>query len=200
MIIDISHWDGTIDWDAVKASGLVDGVIIKATEGHTWVDPEFFANLRGAERVDLPYAVYHFCDANPPAAQAAHFLQLVSCLPFLALDVEANGSNTITVAQTAEIVTRLGMVRGTLPLLYINRYGPDGIGTGLPNRVLSKCQLWLPEYGTRPVPPLGWSNYTLWQYTDQGVVPGVPGDNGFCDLSRFNGDAVELAAFWATRH
>lgn len=200
MILDISHWDGTIDFDAVKASGLVDGVIIKATEGSSWIDPQFIANLRGAERVGLPFAAYHFCDASPPAAQAANFLGLGLSLPVLAVDAEDNGASTVTVAQTAEIVTRLAMARGTVPLLYINRYGPDGKGTGLPNRTLSMCPLWLPAWDNNPVPPLGFSDWTLWQYTKQGTVPGVPGDNGFCDLSQFNGDSAAQAAFWSTQH
>jgi lysozyme len=200
VILDISHWDGTIDWVALQASGDVDAVLIKATEGLNWLDPEFIANLRGAERIGLPFGVYHFCDASPPAAQAAHFLGLAMSLPVLAIDAEANGSHTVTVAQTAEIVTRVAMARGTMPLMYINRYGPDGLGTGLPNRILSMCPLWLPEFGNNPVPPLGWPQWTMWQYTQQGTVPGVPGDNGFCDLTQFRGDAADLATFWSTQH
>ena len=200
MILDISHWDGTIDWDAVKSSGVVDAVIIKATQGSSWIDPEFIANLRGVERSGLPFGVLHFCDASAPAAQVAHFLSLAISLPVLAVDIEDNGANTITIAQTAELVMRLSMARSTMPLIYINRFGPDGQGTGLPNTELSMCPLWLAEWSSKPVLPLGWPDWTLWQYTDKGTVPGVPGDNGFCDLSQFNGDAADLATFWSTQH
>jgi lysozyme len=117
----------------------------------------------------------------------------------LALDAEPNGiGGTVTVSQTAEAAARLHMATGRAPLVYISRYGPDERGTGFPNGVLSRCPLWLPEYGPMPVCPPGWSKWTLWQHTDglkgSAVVP-VSGI-GRCDRSWFAGTVAELTAWW----
>jgi lysozyme len=138
-----------------------------------------------------------------PELQVENFLSVAEGCPLLALDAEANDiGGTVTVAQAAEAAARLQMATGHAPLVYISRYGPDEHGTGFPNGVLSRCPLWLPSYGSRPVCPAGWSNWKLWQYTDgrvgSDVVP-VPGI-GRCDRSRFAGTVAELAAWWKTPH
>jgi len=117
----------------------------------------------------------------------------------LALDAEPNAiGGTVTVAQTAEAAGRLNMATASLPLIYINRYGPDRRGTGLPNNVLSRCPLWLPAYSSRPVCPPGWSKWVLWQHTDGNIgsdavpVAGI----GRCDRSRFAGAIADLVTWW----
>src|ERR1700743_1690699 len=90
--IDVSHYDGTIDWAMVKASGI-DFAFMKATEGTTFVDPEFAANWKAAGDAGVIRVVYHFFHPmDDPAAQADFFVATAGVpgkgdLP-LALDLE----------------------------------------------------------------------------------------------------------------
>ena len=57
--IDVSKYQGTIDWNAVASSG-VKFVWIKATEGGDHIDERFQANWQGAKQVGIPHGAYHF--------------------------------------------------------------------------------------------------------------------------------------------
>jgi lysozyme len=192
-LLDLSHWQAPVDFAAVKA-GCVAAVILKATQGASWVDATFVGRAAQALRAGLLVGAYHFADASNPLQQAAHFLNIAGSLPVLAIDIEPNGlGDTVSVAQAAELAARLQMATGHLPIVYMGRWGPAGNGAGLPNAVLARCPLWLPEYGNAPIPPAGWANWTLWQYTETGTVAGVGSQ---CDRSRFSGSLADLTAFW----
>jgi lysozyme len=198
VVIDLSHWQATVDFAKAKSAGIT-AVILKATQGSRWIDATFHSRFAAAMAAGLLVGAYHFLDNSPPRLQVEHFLLVAEGCPVLALDAEPNGmGDTVTVAQTAEAAARLHMATTRLPLVYTGRYGPDKRGSGFPNSVLSRCPLWLPAYSSRPICPPGWSKWTLWQHTDGTVgsdavpVPGV----GRCDRSRFAGTVAELAAWW----
>ncbi|KAF8162506.1 glycoside hydrolase family 25 protein [Mycena galopus ATCC 62051] len=73
--IDVSHFQGTIDWTSIKADG-VSFAYIKATEGTTFLDPDFSANYIGATTAGLIRGGYHFAhpDISSGATQATYFL------------------------------------------------------------------------------------------------------------------------------
>jgi lysozyme len=198
VLIDLSHWQGPVDFTQAKSAGIA-AVILKATQGANWIDATFTSRLAAAMAAGLLVGAYHFLDDSAPALQVENFLSVAEGRQVLALDAEPNDiGGTVTVAQAAEAAARLQMATGRAPIVYISRYGLDGRGTGFPNGVLSRCPLWLPAYNSRPVCPPGWSRWTLWQYTDgtagEDVLP-VPGI-GPCDRSRFAGTLAELAAWW----
>lgn len=58
--IDVSHWQGTINWTQVKNSGI-EFAFTKATEGVNYVDPRFTANMQGANAAGVMIGPYHFC-------------------------------------------------------------------------------------------------------------------------------------------
>lgn len=69
-IMDVSRWQGTIDWDEVKASGKVDGVMLRAmgnsADGKVskpYIDPQFVRNYAECTRVGLPVGVYGYFKA-----------------------------------------------------------------------------------------------------------------------------------------
>jgi lysozyme len=75
-VVDVSHWNGTIDWPAVAAAGIA-LVLIKASEGGGNFDPLFEKNRVAAIKAGLMVVPYHFADAGVAgAAQAAHFLKV----------------------------------------------------------------------------------------------------------------------------
>ena len=94
--IDVSKYQGNIDWDAVKNSG-VKFVWIKATEGGDHLDERFQANWDAAKQVGIPHGAYHFvywCRA--PIEEVTWFEQHVpvenDALPPV-LDVESDSES-----------------------------------------------------------------------------------------------------------
>ena len=61
--IDVSYWQGTIDWDKVKANGI-EFAILRCGYGSSGVDTSFERNVRECERVGIPWGAYYFCYAR----------------------------------------------------------------------------------------------------------------------------------------
>ena len=155
VVIDLSHWQAPVDFARAKSAGIA-AVILKATQGSDWIDVAFAQRYAAASAFGLLVGAYHFLDGSPPELQMENFLSVAEGCSVLALDAEWNAiGGTVTVAQAAEAAARLQMATGSMPLIYISRYGPDQRGSGLPNNVLSRCPLWLPAYSARPVCPPG---------------------------------------------
>ena len=97
--IDVSHWQGVIDWAAVKAAG-VDWVSAKVTQGDSYVDPNGRHNLAAAEAAGLVAVGYHFADPAPAmsvasaAAEAARYLAHHPGGPFV-LDWESTKARSL---------------------------------------------------------------------------------------------------------
>ncbi|HEX8361333.1 MAG TPA: GH25 family lysozyme [Longimicrobium sp.] len=194
--IDVSHWQGTIDWTAVRGSG-VDFAFIKATEGATYADPQFARNWAAAADAGVMRGAYHyFRPSVDPVKQAENFLRAARIGPNdlpAVLDVETSegvaGDALLRAVRTwLETVER---ATGKRPIVYTypdfwNRYAAGSIGP---------YPLWIANYG-RDVPqiPIGWNDWTFWQYTSTGRVPGIAGD---VDQNRFNGGSAQLAALAA---
>lgn len=188
--IDVSHWQGAIDWRAVEAGGIV-FAFAKATEGATHTDPAFAANWAGMGATRIIRGAYHYFRPKTDAAeQAAHFLRTVrpgaSDLP-PALDVEVTDG-----------VDRAALVRGVLawldaveqgtgkrPIVYTYQSFYDTYLSGS----LAGYPLWIARYGPDAPSLSGWA---FWQYSDAGSVPGVP---AAVDLDRFNGSEAGLRNF-----
>jgi lysozyme len=196
-VIDLSHYDNVSQDFVTTSHSVIVAVILKATQGTGFVDPTFLERAAEAKAAGLLVGAYHFLDGSSPAAQVAHFLTIAVSeggVDWLALDWEPYPSSQASVMQAATAAASVQAATGRWPVLYTIRSM-----LSVPNRTLSKCPLWLAEYGTRPIRPPGFSQWKLWQHTDgrvgSAVVP-VPGI-GPCDRSRFAGTAVELKAWWS---
>lgn len=81
IILDVSEYQGTIDWDLLATDKRVRGVILRATFGNMGVDKMFFRNYREAKRVGLLFGAYHFADpdrrSRDAASEATHFVVTV---------------------------------------------------------------------------------------------------------------------------
>jgi len=200
-IVDISHHNGDhLDFGAAGAAGIA-AVIQKATQGTRYRDPTYTRNRAAVLAANLLFGSYHFGTGEDGAAQADFYLATVGPQPreALVLDLEANTAGpSMTLEEARAFVTHVLEQTGTYPILYGGHDLKDELGRQA-DHVLSNCPLWLAQYGPTPVLPVGWANWSLWQYTD-GVVgspPAVPGI-GHCDRSRFVGEAADLAGFWAS--
>jgi len=200
-VIDISHHNGTsLNFGAAKTAGIL-GVIHKATQGLSGVDPNFQSNRTSIRNANLLFGAYHFGDGSDGGLQARHFLAVTQSGPndLIALDLENNPAGpSMTLEEARAFATVIFETIHKWPVLYSGHYLKEAL-RGNPDSVLNNCPLWLAQYGPTAVLPPGWAKWSLWQYTD-GAQPGsqaVPGI-GHCDRERFNGDAADLPTFWAS--
>lgn len=198
-ILDLSHYNLITDGAALKTN--VSAIIHKATQGLTYVDPEY-AGRKTLLKDAVLWGAYHFGTAQDPIAQANHFIDVVgpNSDTLLALDFESNSDTdqgTMSVAQAEAFVTEIKRRTGVYPLLYLRAsFAPE---TSL---VLSQCPLWISSYRDIPLlPNMANGKYVLHQYTNgtSGPAPRTTaGLNKPCDRSRFVGTKAELALFWKT--
>jgi lysozyme len=186
--IDVSHWQGTIDWAQVAASGQR-FVISKASEGQNYVDPMYAINKAEATAAGLAFTAYHFAKPddtpNDAVLEADHFVDTAQLAPgnlIPALDVERTGGLSQTeltdwiLAWLGEVTARLG----TKPMVYTSPHGWEN-RTGDTTAVADAgyTVLWVAHWGvdTPLVPANDWqgNGWTFWQYSDCGTVPGITG-------------------------
>jgi len=198
-VIDISHHNGTVNLQKASENGIV-GVVQKATQGQTYVDPTFKGNRTKAKNAGLLFGAYHFGTGADGVLQADHFINTIQPdeSTLLVLDLEANpqGPN-MPLVEARAFVTHVNEVTGRFPGLYSGHYIKALLGTQT-DPVLAQCWFWLAQYGPTPVVPTNWPTWTMWQYTDGGQGPephSVPGV-GRCDRDRFNGTEAQLRTLW----
>lgn len=184
LIVDLSHYNGHIDFANLKASGIV-GVILKATEGTGYVDPLWGDNHQRAQAVFGHNRVhaYHFLTDEYPVRQMEHFRGAIGDM-FGWLDYEPNpNGKTCSLTTAISACHYLWGKTGVAP----GMYGSDSdlIGTALGAGHFTSCPLWIARYG-RIRPAHAWN---LWQYDEHGTV-GNQGD-GQMDLNAFSGSAEE---------
>jgi len=198
-VVDISHHNGNVNLDKAAQSGIL-GVIQKATQGQSAVDPTYKSNRTKATKAGLLWGAYHFGTGSDGLKQAENFLNVVGADPrtLLVLDFEPNLTGpSMTLEEARAFVTHVKEATGRFPGLYSGHFIKELLGTGK-DPVLANCWFWLAQYGPTAVVPPNWQTWTLWQYTDGAVGPEphqVPGI-GRCDRDRFNGTEKELESFW----
>jgi lysozyme len=198
-IIDVSHWEDPIDFKAVAADGIV-AVIAKATQGAASVDSAYAKFKKSAAPYKFLWGSYHFGTGSEVDVQVEHYLNTVKStdVELVCLDFEPNPNGpTMTLNQAREFISLFRHLTGRYPVLY-GGYGLKENLNGKPDDLLVKCPLWLSQYGPKPVLPVGWKKYTLWQYTDghAGPPPHTVSGIGPCDRNRFNGSEAQLRKRW----
>lgn len=199
-VVDISHHNGNIDLQAAKGDGII-GVIHKATQGTSGLDPMYQTNRAKAVAAGLLWGAYHFGTGGDGAAQAQHFLNVVGTFDntLLVLDFEQNpGGSSMGLVAARAFVTQVNQTAGRFPGFYSGSYIKELLGSNK-DPVLAQCWLWLPQYGPTPVVPANWSTWTMWQYTDGAVgpQPHTVAGIGHCDRDKFNGTEDQLRALWS---
>jgi lysozyme len=200
VVVDLSHQNGDVDLAAAATAGGIVGVIHKATQGLTYVDPMYGTNRQQALAAGLLWGAYHFGTGSDDVQQAEFFLDEVApgADTLLVLDFEANPQGpSMTLEEARAFVTHVQQSTGRWPGLYSGHYLKDLLGTA-EDEVLANCWLWLSQYGPTAVVPPNWKTWTMWQYTDGGMGPQpheVPGI-GRCDRDRFQGSVTKLQRLW----
>ena len=182
--IDVSKWNETIDWEAVKEDG-VEFAIIRcgyrgSLSGSLILDPMYEQNIRGAIDADIPVGVYFFTQAVNEVEAVEEASMVISLIrqydvdyPVF-LDSESAGGNGRADDLNAEDRTRIHKA-------FLETIANAGYATGiyasanwLNERVdmteLSDYHTWLAEYAEVPSYD---GYYHMWQYTSKGSIDGI---------------------------
>jgi lysozyme len=184
--IDVSYWDQGCDF--TKVGSAAQFVYIKVSEGLTYQDPTAAAHANGAKAAGLKVGYYHFAHTESDAgAEAIFFNKCCSNLPAAdlpyVLDIEVNKANLSPALFLTWIETFLGTIQQLGHKGMIYSYTPF-LNQNLPsNHTLGSYPLWIAAYtnASYPTMPVGWPNYTVWQYSQAGNVPGIP---VHCDMNK----------------
>ena len=184
MGIDVSKWNGTIDWTAVKNSGI-DYAIIRcgyrgSSQGSLIEDPKFAANIKGATAAGLKVGVYFFTqavDEREAVEEASMVLNQVKSYTIsypIFLDVEPSGGRGDSISKETrtavckafcQTIQNAGYTAG----IYANK---TWLESKLDAGSLSAYKIWLAQYAATPTYT---GRYDLWQYRSTGNVTGISG-------------------------
>lgn len=200
--VDVSRYQGNVDFDRLRAAGM-HFVFIKATEGQDYVDPNFARNWARARAAGLPRAAYHFMFwCSYASEQAKWFIRNVpndpDALPPV-LDVEWNNHSSCgrrldrdeAFAKVKYMLDAMERYTGKLPIIYtdMNFHREVLAGRNLPNTY------WLRSVAAEPEHRYDGDDFTFWQWTTTGSVPGVRGE---VDRDVFYGTPDEWTTFLLT--
>lgn len=205
-ILDVSRWQGHIDWNKVKASDLISGVMLKTVSTNRklskrkdglYIDPTFERNYAECKRVGLPVGVYYYTYAVSHTSADAELALLKTALTGktfelpVCVDVEDNKLRKLgKQALTALTAYALATIErwGFYALLYTGlNFGETRLYMG--GAALRKYDVWVAAYrDEKPTP--AWS-FGMWQYTSTASVPGITGN---ADLSHAYKDYAAIIA------
>jgi len=182
--VDISKWQGKVDWAALRQAGTK-FAFIKATEGGDHVDNRFLENWYGAKQAGVPRGAYHFVYwCRPAHEQAAWFKRNVprdpEALPPV-LDVEWNGQSVNcprkvprdqALAMIDVMLREMEAHTGKRPIIYTDITFHKEILEG----EYADHPFWIRSTAAEPHERYDNRRWTFWQFTTTGRVPGVNGD------------------------
>ena len=193
--IDISHYQGQIDWDELR-NGMISGcplrfVIIKSTEGDKRIDENFYDNFQAARDYGFIRGAYHFwSNKSTPRDQAYFFLSKVHLengdLPPV-LDIEHKPAERSVEDFQRDVLTWLHIVEDRYhvkPIIYTYYKFKQNY---LSAPVFDDYPYWIAHYYVDKVEYKG--PWKFWQHTDAGRLPGI---RGYVDFNIYNGSFYDL--------
>jgi lysozyme len=194
--IDVSYWQGDIDWHKVRDAGI-DFAFIKATEGGDHLDPKFQENWNAAKRAGIARGAYHFVYwCRPAHEQALWFMLNVpadnDALPPV-LDLEWNSHSKTCPARVprdkalAKIKIMLDAMHahtGKRPIIYTDPKFHRDVLEG----EFTDYHFWLRSVAAKPEQIYRERKWAFWQFTTTGHVPGIKGG---VDRNSFYGSRAE---------
>ncbi|PBC04917.1 GH25 family lysozyme [Mesorhizobium sp. WSM3860] len=190
--VDVSRWQGNINWQKLRAQGA-NFAYIKATDGGDHLDPMFMKNWRGADAAGLKRGAYHFFYwCRTAGEQADWFIRNVprvqGALPPV-IDVEWNGESSCkrrpsrqkVLEKMQVFMDKLERHYGQRPIIYTS---PDFYRDNLRGAFLD-YPFWLRAVAAHPSKVYPGRKWLFWQYSGSGLSHGV---SGRIDLNVFHGD------------
>ncbi|TQS73748.1 glycoside hydrolase [Rhodobacteraceae bacterium] len=202
--VDAARYQGIMNWSAARSAG-VRFAWLKATEGGNYIDPGFEKNADSARAAGVAVGAYHFYYfCRTPQEQAEWYIKRVpkraGDLPPV-LDIEWNHQSKtcrrFPDPQTvvSEMRTFLNIIErhyGTRPVIYTTvDFWHENHLTRLGN-----YDFWLRSVADHPKDRYPGVDWTFWQYSGTGIVPGI---GGTVDLNTFNGNQTTWARWYTSR-
>jgi GH25 family lysozyme M1 (1,4-beta-N-acetylmuramidase) len=194
--IDVSKFQGDIDWQQVKASGI-EYAFIRVSDGLNFPDNKFQQNWDGSKQAGVLRGAYQFFrPTQDPIAQADMFLAAMGelepgDLPPV-IDVEDDdGASPATIATNVGLwLDRVESATGRQPIIYTGKFfWNDFVQTN----EFAEYPLWIAQYGpVCPDLPTAWTDWLFFQTSASGSIPGIVGD---VDTDLFNGSLADLLAY-----
>ena len=184
--IDVSKWNGEIDWDVVKAEG-VDYAIIRcgyrgSSSGWLIEDPYFWQNLQGAKKAGIKVGIYFFTQATTMVEAVEEASMVVTLLGGEAIDypifIDTEGAGGNGRADGLDTDTRTTVCESFCKTIENAGYQAGVYAScnwyrnNLNMEKLSNYKIWLAEYRETPQYE---GHYDMWQYTSSGSVAGIEG-------------------------
>jgi len=194
--IDVSKYQGTIDWAKVKASG-VDFAMIRVgyrakSTGEIFEDPAARYNMQEAQAAGIKIGAYFFSSAvtQEEAREEAAFTKDIiaryritypvafNCEDFQSPDSRQYGLDAAQRTELACAFLDEISAAGYTPMFYASKGELEGNAQWDTDTLASKYKMWVAQYPEEPYPETASSSYSgshdMWQYTSQGTVAGIP--------------------------
>lgn len=194
--VDVSYYQGTVDWKKVKAAGR-SFAFVRVSDGVDHPDTKFSTNWRAMKTAGITRGFYQFFrPAKDVTAQVNLLVSKVTSAGGLkvgdlppVLDLESTGglAASTVVSRAKSWLAKVEAKYHVKPIIYTAAFMSEVIGENF-----AGYPLWVANYGaTCPSMPSGFTDWQFWQDSDSGTVNGVTGK---VDTNFFNGNADALAA------
>lgn len=206
---DVHHTDPIADFKAMANAGIW-GVINKATQGIGITDSAYTLRTKNARLAGLSTGAYHFNTGDTAQGQVNHFFDAAQpdANTLMCLDFEDNRASQMSLATAAQFLQLADEKLGR-PIWVYGGNRPKELladASAEVRTLFGKRPWWLCQYSSVAIVTdynrklLPWPNWTLWQFTGDGVGPlphTLPGviTQGI-DLNTFNGTQAQLTAIW----
>lgn len=199
--VDVSHFQGEIDWDILSNEGI-QFAYIKATEGSSHVDRKFAVNWQNARSTKLAAGAYHFFSFDSSGdTQADNVIAALGdntkgMLPIV-VDVEFYGGKkqnppdmVVLTGELQVMLDRLEAEYGVKPIIYTT----EDLWKIYIKDQFSDYPLWIRNVMTKPTIGADYP-WIFWQYTNRQRLKGYHGDEEFIDMNVFAGTEEEWEEF-----
>ena len=192
--IDVSHYQGVIDWVQVAEAG-VKFAFIKATDGESVADQCLHVNVNGAKAVGIPYGLYHFWRPQyDPMKQANNFLRTATSVGAwefaVALDIETGSLSEENQEDAFAWLAQVDQCIGSKPVKPIVYVSPSYAKYNLTDPAWIQYPLWAAHYTDLPQPNTDkWPTWMFWQKQGNATIPGI---STAVDVNWFNGSEEDF--------
>lgn len=194
-VIDIYHGNVVNDFSALKAAGII-GVIHKCTQGAGYADPLYAKRRILAINAGLLWGAYSFNTGDDVKEQVGQFIshaepedQTLVCLDF-----EDNPHSQMSLDQARQWLELMEEELGRKAVIYSGNRIKDLLGNTI-DAFFGGHRLWLAQYGPMARVQPSWKKQWLWQYSENGRLPGT---DGALDFNSYDGSSADLTTEWAS--
>jgi lysozyme len=177
--LDVSHYQGRIDWQKVAKTGRYEFVYIKATEGDDFIDDSFATNWQQAKTSGFRVGAYHFFSTRSSGEEQAHFFiatvpQDAVLPPMIDVEIDTHQNKEVITHELKTLLVQLENHYHKPPILYVTYDTYKSYIEGS----FDNDNIWIRDIFKPPT--LEGKDWLLWQYNSRGHVDGI---NTYVDIN-----------------